>query len=509
VKQSLAWVYHKRKCSLKSGKICCPYLRLVSKSGMPSDKFLHRGLFRQLAEDQMLRLETRKLDIKKLVKKGFSLIHGILYSFSRLPTRIQQIDLDINLDSCFYDSKAQFKRWLPLITAESVFFNEYLKHVHDNIVSHAGLSVVRSFVKRHYFLLGSPDKLIDKYCEDCVICIGKRKKTLEVAMSDLPSERVAIVPPYTFIQIDIVYGFQAHPFLNARKRIPMYGLLLVCNVTGHSSMYALEAISLDIVAMTLHRHYGRYGVARVLLVDNGSQLVALAKTEVPVLNLMRNLQSRMRVRVSVSTPKAHNERGRVEIKVRRFRKVLEDWIHSFQGTTGSSDFIQTPLMWESTFAYIMNTVNSLPMGRFQHSNQSDYLWDSISPNRLSIGQNLNTVLDGPISLVESSIPAKILEKNKTISESWYKIFISRLFYLSARPKWHGKSKVRIDDVVLFRYTDCDKTGWKIGRVVEILKKGELLLSYSCQPVLSKSKIQILHSSRLNYLPQDARRHSPG
>ncbi len=59
----------------------------------------------------------------------------------------------------------------------------------------------------------------------------KRKKTLEAAMSDLPSERVAIVPPYTFIQIDIVYGFQAHPFLDAMKRIPMYGLLLVCNVT--------------------------------------------------------------------------------------------------------------------------------------------------------------------------------------------------------------------------------------------------------------------------------------
>ena len=57
-------------------------MRLVSKSGMPSDKFLHRGLFRQLAEDQMRRSETRKLDVKKLVKRGFLLFHGILYSFS-------------------------------------------------------------------------------------------------------------------------------------------------------------------------------------------------------------------------------------------------------------------------------------------------------------------------------------------------------------------------------------------------------------------------------------------
>ena len=68
-----------------------------------------------------------------------------LVFFSRLLTRIQQIDLDTNLDSCFYDSKAQFKRWLP---AESVFFNGYLKHVYDNIVSHAGFSVVRFLSKK-------------------------------------------------------------------------------------------------------------------------------------------------------------------------------------------------------------------------------------------------------------------------------------------------------------------------------------------------------------------------
>jgi len=134
----------------------------------------------------------------------------------------------------------------------------------------------------------------------------------------------------------------------------------------------------------------------------------------------------------------------------------------------------------------------------------------ISPNRLSIGQNLNTVLGGPISLVESCIPAKILEKNKTISESWYKIFVSRLFYLAARPKWHGTSMVRLDDVVLFRYDDCDKTGWKIGRVVEILKKGELRLSYSCQPVLSKSQDPKFPLVPLeNSMPEDAQHHNTG
>jgi len=85
-------------------------MRLVGKSGKLSDELLHRSIVRQLAEDQMFRLETRKLDVKKLVNKGFS---WNLVFFSRVPTRIQQIDLDTNLDSCVYNSKAQFKRWLP------------------------------------------------------------------------------------------------------------------------------------------------------------------------------------------------------------------------------------------------------------------------------------------------------------------------------------------------------------------------------------------------------------
>jgi hypothetical protein len=96
-------------------------MRSVGKSERLSDKFLHRSIFGQLVEDQMFRLRTRKLDVRKLVNKGFS---WNLVFFSQVPTRIQQIDLDTNLDSYVDNSKAQFKRWL---LAESVFFKRYLK----------------------------------------------------------------------------------------------------------------------------------------------------------------------------------------------------------------------------------------------------------------------------------------------------------------------------------------------------------------------------------------------
>ena len=100
-------------------------------------------------------METRKLDVKKLVNKGFS---WNLVFFSRVPTRIQQIDLDTNLDSCVYNSKAQFKRWLP---AESVFFNGYLKHVYDNIVSHAGFSGMR-FLRKNILLSAGFSRQTDR-----------------------------------------------------------------------------------------------------------------------------------------------------------------------------------------------------------------------------------------------------------------------------------------------------------------------------------------------------------
>ncbi len=89
----------------------------------------------------------------------------------------------------------------------------------------------------------------------------------------------------------------------------------------------------------------------------------------------------------------------------------------FQRISESSDSIQI-LLWVDS---------SVPSHR-------NYLWDSTSPTRLSIGQKLNIDISGPISLVESSVPAKILEKNKTVPESWYNVFISRLFYVAARLK---------------------------------------------------------------------------
>ena len=103
-----------------------------------------------------------------------------MYSFSRLPTRVEQHDLDIDLEGCFFDSNSQFKRWLPVISVESIFFLEYMINVHNNVVTHGGKTVMKFFIRRHYFLLGSPDKFIEKYIEDYVICSTKRKNTLDL-----------------------------------------------------------------------------------------------------------------------------------------------------------------------------------------------------------------------------------------------------------------------------------------------------------------------------------------
>jgi len=89
------------------------------------------------------------------VNKGFS---WNLVSFHEYQLGIQQIDLDTNLDSCVYNSKAQFKRWL---LAESVFVNGYLKHVYNNIVSHAGFSGMR-FLRKNILLSAGFSRQTDR-----------------------------------------------------------------------------------------------------------------------------------------------------------------------------------------------------------------------------------------------------------------------------------------------------------------------------------------------------------
>ena len=83
-------------------------------------------------------------------------------------------------------------------------------------------------------------------------------------------------------------------------------------------------------------------------------------------------------------------------------------------------------------------------------------------------------MESPESIVLTSGPDKLLEINRKIQETWYRIFIDRIHHLIPKPnKWHKNDSPMIDDIVLFIQNDSVKgketKTWKLGRIIEFLK----------------------------------------
>ena len=136
-------------------------------------------------------------------------------------------------------------------------------------------------------------------------------------------ERALIAPPFYAIQLDIAYGFNAVPWKKAMNKVTLYALVVVCVFTSATSILSLEGISTEDIVAALERHSSRYRIPGIIFTDNGTQLAALTSTSFTPRSLENELKEKLDVKVVVTCPKAHEERGRVERRIRLIRDMLQ------------------------------------------------------------------------------------------------------------------------------------------------------------------------------------------
>jgi len=115
-------------------------------------------------------------------------------------------------------------------------------------------------------------------------------------------------------------------------------------------------------------------------VDSGTQLAKLVDVEFSLREVNLITYDSIGFEVVVGTPKSHEERGRVEAKV----KALKDMLKKLSVT---SDTCQTLIGWEISFQKIANQLDNLPIAKTSGSNVYDPNSELITANRLKLGRN--------------------------------------------------------------------------------------------------------------------------
>ena len=133
-----------------------------------------------------------------------------------------------------------------------------------------------------------------------------------------------IATPFYNSMIDIAFGFFGQPFKHSRTKLKLYALVFVCSLTGTTNILVLEGLETqDVVVQAIKRHASRYGVPGELFIDNLTQLKALEHTRSSVRDLDSQVSNSLGIRVHVFIAKSHEEKGKVERKIRTLREMLE------------------------------------------------------------------------------------------------------------------------------------------------------------------------------------------
>ena len=406
---------------------------------------------------------------------------GIWRYFGRLKTRDQIEHRDVEL-SHFFDSD-EISYVQPVGLANSPFVYTLVMDIHWKVHPHRGVfSTNRVLSSIMHVVKGG--NLTRAIREDCLRCRRILKKTMAEMMGDIPLEKLIISPAFYAVQIDDCGPFKAYSPHGQRSVLKINALVITCINTSAVTIWALETQKAPSVLKALLRHSYRYGYPAVAYIDLGPGLVKGANHKVELSNHSTLLRQSCGMRVIPKPPQAHAQRGKVE----RVVKTLKEWIQNEE----LSLMTQSILDWETTFAFISNFLNNLPMARLSKNRSlTTDLNDIATPNRLLLGRNNQR---SPTFVAEFESGGQQysdrLLKNSEINYAWYELLLKMVPSLVFRPKWFKDQihKPKVGDYVLFRHNEStmgpEHSVWRIGLVIrtklsECSTTWEYLLSYQC------------------------------
>ena len=381
----------------------------------------------------------------------------------------------VDVDGAPFFDAISFRKVVPIVLVQSPIFAAYVAYVHDRLLDHPGVEPTLREIKLTMMPMGGPSAraFITAYKKKCTKCRIRLKETIQKELADFPNCRTTIAPPFYFVQADIAMAFRSKPYNNSRRATSTaHALVLVCLTTSATNILVMDGLSTQSVVMALERHASRYGMPGEIFVDPGTQLVKLRDTSFDLRGVDGAVFRGSTFRISVSTPKAHEQHGRVERKIR----ILRDMLQRLSDTTELCD---TLLGWETVFARIASQVDDLPIARGSSSAPTDIGWEIITPNRLKLGRNNHRNLDGEVIL--DGAPRTLLDRNKAIFKSWYGIFMDRLHLLVPTVDKTTYRDLQLNDIVLFKFQDANVPQlevWKLGRVIQLISARTVLLQYS-------------------------------
>ena len=219
---------------------------------------------------------------------------------------------------------------VPIIEKNSPLAYSIVSDIHwyNENVRHSGIeSVWRYVLKKVYIIEGR--SIVKSIKGSCQRCRYLEKKSVEVSMGPVSKTNLTIAPAFYHTQVDLAGPFDAYSHHHKRTTIKIWLSVFCCNSTHATSIKVMENYSSSAFIQAFVRFSCLVGYPKLLLSDEGSQLVkAFQSMELNYIDINQQLNRDISVDYELCPVGGHNMNGRVERKIREIKTSLQKTLKS-------------------------------------------------------------------------------------------------------------------------------------------------------------------------------------
>ena len=331
--------------------------------------------------------------------------------------------------------------WIP---QNSRLSSIIIDHQHQKI-HHKGKRFTKAIISLNYFI-PKLDSKVHNHIKHCIECQRKRKALLKQPTGMLPKWRTIPYGPWECVGLDY-FG----PMMLPKESKKYYGLLYTCCFSRAIDVELVDNLSASSCLSVLNLLFNRYGLPKIILSDNGTNLTKCKKDLKKLIQVTKNniegsLWSFKWKFIPPHTP--------------RWGGLYERLIGELKRSLSKLNNCQNYFELRCIMSEAINIVNSRPL-----------MYDDdaiVTPAHYTIGRNLQTLPSGYGAGSIESLKAyrRIKRERKRFINLWRPLYLQTLATqgLSNNSKHYS---LKIGDYVIVKEPNKSREDWMIAKILNV------------------------------------------
>ena len=337
-----------------------------------------------------------------------------------------------------------------------------VRYYHESIY-HQGRHLTEGAVRRAGYWITGGKRLISSILHHCVPCRKLRGKTEHQKMSDLPAERLAPSPPFSYVGVDVFgpWTIVTRKTRGGSANSKRWAVIFSCLVTRSVHIEVIEELSSSSFINALRRFISYRGPVVEFRSDRGTNFVGATKDlKIDAINIEDEPVNKYLLKNNTvwrfNAPHSSHMSGPWERMIGIARRILES-MFSNMPSKGLTHEVLCTLMAE-----VCAIMNSRPLTAVSSDPDAPTVLSPATILTQKVGQSVEPF---PPFGIKDMIKSQWRQVQFLAEQFWTQWRERYLTTLQVRQKWTSEHpSLKIGDVVLMKDLEAPRIQWPVGVV---------------------------------------------